>query len=661
MTRPRPHLTAALLLAASAVVFTARAQEEIEVRGSQAGGFSSRADERKALREVTDAASLVEPLAGVHVRRMGGDDSFATLSIRGSSSSQVAVYLAGVPLSGGADPTLDLATLPLWPGSQAKVHRSFSPATLGPGSLGGTLVLDPPRPSSAPGTDIWWGVGSYGVLRTRVGDVHPVGQGLLVTGLSASRSTDDFTYFDPLASTPGHDVFTTRDNAGHAAVSGLVGWTRPFRFGDRAGVLSVTTLAQARKQGLAGSIKAPTPESTLETTRLLGALEVNLDSGMGTWLARMWGRRELTHFRTDARGARLTLDAMEHGDVVVAAGGALGHRWRWDSLRVDASLDGSEERYAPGLYVGGVAPPAATRASVGLGVDAEWRMSTAPACVVGLSGRLDRWRDVAADTRDDNRGTGHVGVELSQGPWTVAMHGGAVARPPSFVERFGNRGIFLGDPALRPESAWVIDGGGRLRGQVGPLRVELELTGFATWAEDLIVFQYVGAYGRAKATNIGRARLLGVEGELRLRGGNFEGRVSYTGLATANFDVCGSTSLSTCVRPALPGRPAHDLVLDLAYAVGPVRVRYGLDLLSGMFADASESVPVPARVLQGMGVRWEVAKGLRLALDVRNLFDVRVATYDGVLGPVRAPIGDAFEYPLPGRTVLGSVRFSTVR
>ena len=41
-----------------------------------------------------DQASLVEPLPGVHVRRYGADDSFTTLSIRGSSSTEVAIVFA---------------------------------------------------------------------------------------------------------------------------------------------------------------------------------------------------------------------------------------------------------------------------------------------------------------------------------------------------------------------------------------------------------------------------------------------------------------------------------------------------------------------------------------------------------------------------------------
>ena len=93
--------------------------EDVHVQGSRAGGFESRAKLDDAPREITDAACLVEPLLGVHVRRLGADDGFATLSIRGSTSNEVAFYLAGVPLPAAADPTVDLSTLPLWPGARA--------------------------------------------------------------------------------------------------------------------------------------------------------------------------------------------------------------------------------------------------------------------------------------------------------------------------------------------------------------------------------------------------------------------------------------------------------------------------------------------------------------------------------------------------------------
>ena len=256
--------------------------DEVVVHGRDAGGFVSRATIEDAPREITDAASLLEPLPGVHVRRLGADDSFATLSIRGTGSTQVAVYLAGVPLTGGADPTLDLSTLPLWPGARARVFRSFAPAALGRGSLGGTLVLDTPSPRAPERTEVWAAAGSFGSRRMRIGDVHGDPDGVrIATGFSASRSDDDFTYLDPAATIlTGHDVYATRGN------SGARGGERPrvrsrSRYARRPAPerSPITTLAQVRKQELPGTITRPSPFQRLDSNRLVSALELTLPGG----------------------------------------------------------------------------------------------------------------------------------------------------------------------------------------------------------------------------------------------------------------------------------------------------------------------------------------------------------------------------------------------
>jgi hypothetical protein len=646
----------AAVLVSSAGTATAQT-EEVSVRGDASGDFSSRADERTSAREVTDAASLVAPMPGVHLRRYGGDDSFTTLSVRGSSSTQVAIVFAGVPLSGGADPSLDLSSLPLWPGAVARVHRTFAPAVLGPGSLGGTLVLDPPRATSPPSTEVWAAAGSLGEARLRVGDVRYVGGGARVaTAVSASRADDSFTYLDPLQSLPGHDVYSTRQNAGHAAVDGLVSWALPVRWSSsNEGSLTVTTLAQSRRQQLPGTVLGPTPFASLDSDRELAVMELTGAVGPGAWSARAWGRREGLRLGDTEESA--AVGPTRADQTITAVGGSAGWRGRpTTSTTIDARLDGSGESYAPGTWAGGAVPPGATRSSAGLGLDAAWRASDA--LTLAASGRLDSWSNVSdGSTTGDLRPTGHIGVEESifEGV-TLAAHGGATARPPSFVELYGDRGAFLGDPGLLPESAWSVDAGARASRRLGPARVAVEIDGFDTWAQDLITFVPVGAYGRAKATNIGLAHLLGVEVDLRAAVGPVELRGSYTGLVTENDSACEAI-VGPCQHPALPGRPANDLVADGIVTFGPASVRAGVDAVTGMVSDLAGSIGVPPRVLASAGLRVAIAPGVRLALDVRNLFDERTGTYAGALGPVREPIGDYYQYPLPGRTILASVRF----
>ncbi len=637
--------------------------DEVRVRGSQASEFTSRAKVEDAPREVTDVASLVEPMPGVHVRRLGADDSFTTLSIRGSSSSQVAVYLAGVPLTGGGDPTVDISTLPLWPGAQARVHRSFAPATLGPGSLGGTLVLEPPGPGARTGSEVWAAAGSFGALRMRAGDVRAFdwgGDARIVTALSASRSDDGFSYYDERSG-----GFVKRENAGHAAVNGLVSVTRPVQWTNASvGSVRFTTIVQARKQQLPGTLSDPTPNALLSTTRLIESMELRgpTGGGAGAWSVAAWGRRDDVALRPDhdqyVPGVTRTQEAS------IAAGASVG--WRGHvhpAVTIDSRAELMGDRFAPGDVEGAAPIAAGARRVLGaLAADGSWRPSRA--WTLGASGRVEGWRDVVlggitpGDDRTEARPTGHLGAELASGDFTFAAHGGAVARSPSYTERFGTRGSFIPNPTLRTESAWTIDAGLRHVTRAGKWRVHSELAGFGTWANDLIVFVAKGQGGRLRGENIGRARVLGVEADLGVRAYGFDVRAVYTGLATTNFGDCDNV-LGGCFRPPLPGRPQHDIVGDVAYTLGPVRVRYGVDAVVGMRADLKGAFPIPARVLHGAGVRVDVphVRGLRVGFDIRNLFDLRVATYSDVLGESKRGIGDSFDYPLPGRTMMLTVRW----
>jgi hypothetical protein len=662
------------------VVAPAAPPETVTVRGgSSAAGFVGHASLEDDPREIVDVGELLESVPGVHVRRQGGEDGLSILSLRGTSSSEAAVVLAGVPLSGGGDPAIDLSTLPLWPGARVRVFRSFTPASLGPGSLGGTLALDPPSPQDPERTLVWVGVGSFGAARMRVGDVRRLGDGpdapRVAVGLSASRATDDFSYYEP-QSRGGES--TDQQNAQHAQVQALASYTLPFHLGTsaREGDVTVTAMAQARRQHLPGTLYLSTPNQVLASDRELASVQASVQEGRGAMYARLWGRREDLRLSDDPVSAQGSLAPSTEDDAIVAAGGALG--WRGapaKGARLDVLLDASGERFMPGDFRGVTAPPGATRSAVGTGFDASYAASAGT--TLAASARLDGRSDTStqAPSRFELRPTAHAGVETIVGPLTLATHGGLLARPASFAELYGDHGSFVGDPKLRTESAVTVDAGGRLAGKTtdrGYWRASgnVDLSVFATWATDLITFVPEGAEGREIATNIGRARILGLELGAQGEVGPFFARIAYTLLATDNLSACASRVTSTitttqgpCDRPPLPGRPSDDLLTDAGVHLGPVRLRYGVDLVSGEYADSIANVPVPARILQSTGASLDVPRvpGLRLAVDVRNLFDVRTGTYPGGFAPTPEPIGDAYLYPLPGRSIIGTIRYETTR
>jgi iron complex outermembrane receptor protein len=664
-----------LMIGMSLIASHASADDDVIVRGSQSAGFSGRSNVETSTREITDAASLIEPLPGVHVRRLGADDSFATLSIRGSSSNEVSIVVAGVPLTDAADPTLDLSSLPLWPDATARVYRSFTPALVGSGSLGGTLVLDPPRAFGNSKSEIYGAVGSFGSARLRVSDTEKIGFGngrdaYVTTALSASRADDDFTYFSPKTLT---DI--ERVNAQHAGVNGLVSVLLPIDWtATSQGALRITTIAQARKQGIPGAAQDPTPLDSVNTSRLIHVVEISGPVKRGSVFARVYGRRDDMQTRTEGDAFAPT----HANDVVIAAGASAGWRTRPTQLLSLATvLDTSAERYAPGQAFGlseNAQEPGASRTLAGIGADLDYRATRS--WTISASARGDVWHDASdgaatagttstpAASGTEAHPTAHLGTEIAVGPVTLAAHGGALARPASFIERYGSRGAFLGDPNLSTETAWTADAGARTRWHFGIFRGSFELDGFSTWADNLITFVPVGANGLLEATNIGRARILGTEADLALFIANFSLHASYTGLLTADESKCTSVVVvGDCDRPQLPGRPATDIVSDLTYQLGPARFRYGVDVVGGMKIDDTGSIPSPTRVLHSAGARVDVPgiRGLRAALDIRNLFDLRTGNYQGALGPIALPIGDSYNYPLPGRSILFSLRYVSER
>jgi hypothetical protein len=305
--------------------------------------------------------------------------------------------------------------------------------------------------------------------------------------------------------------------------------------------------------------------------------------------------------------------------------------------------------------------PSASRLALGAGLDADW--AAARMWKLGASGRLDANADHVTGVLAqafEARSTGHVGSEVQVGPGVLSAHGGAIARPASFVELYGSPGGVIANPSLQGESAWTVDAGGRVALAEGPVHAQADLALFGTWAHDLILFAPKGALDFVQAENIGRARVFGVETSLNAWGYGLDVRAAYTGLATFN-----DSELSTAQGPNPPstplsGRPAHDLVADVGYSLGPARVRYGVDAVIGMYYDNFGGVLIPARVLQSTGVRLEVPgiRGLRVAFEVRNLFDVRTVTYAGFVKPTFFPIGDEYDYPLPGRSFLVTARWT---
>ncbi|MEO7096032.1 MAG: TonB-dependent receptor, partial [Polyangiales bacterium] len=600
-------------------------------------------------RDTPDAAALLEGLPGLRVRRLGVEGGFATVSIRGAASNQIAVSLAGVPLTGAADPSLDQATLPLWPGSTVHAFRTFAPAGLGGGYLGGLVAIDPIAPGKKAHTEVYDAVGSFGALRMRVADVRSFGAGgtadgggwRVATGLSASRIEGGFPYLDPTLG-PGREVDRTRENAGNAQVAGIVQARRDVD----AWTIILTALGQTRRDGVAGNFLRPTTATRLFRERELFAVEARHGDDDGRFLVRVWLRHEHARFE-DALGEQGPRLAGAAHDDVWASGVLLGRSFHvGPRLTLDARLDEQMES-AAGERLAGPTPDR-RRTRFGFSLDATLRATDLLTLVAAA--RADLRRDVPYEgaTTTETLPAAHLGAEHALGEHvTVATHLGFLARPPSFLELLGDGGATEPAPGLQSERALAADLGLRGRGVLGDLRWDGELVGFVSRTKDLIVLTPRGL-GTLRAENVGEASAGGVEASLGLLAGPARLLASYTFLVTRDL-----TSIVASSGQPLPGRPKHDLTLDLSARIAFVTLRYGLDLVSSTALDRQSTLTLPTRSWHSVGANAEVSRGVFVLGEISNLFDQRsgdvIYESSPAVRTVRYPYGDFVGYPIPGR------------
>jgi len=637
------------LVGLAVVMLTARASAEeattLTVTGSSAGSFASRAKEGERPRDTPDTAALLEGLPGIRVRRLGAESSFATVSIRGAASNQIAISFAGVPLTGAADPSIDLATLPLWPGAVARVHRTFAPAHLGGGYLGGIVDLQPMELGTRPSSEVYNAFASFGTYRLRVADTRASILGFRVAaGLSYLRTDSDFMYFDP-----GTQRDARRRNADSAQLAGVVHARRD----EGKWSWLVTLLGTTRHDGIAGPFYRPSIATEMTRNRLLGAVEARRRDDDGRTLARVWARRDGRAFE-DPR-AELGFLAGRASDRIVAFGSALGRSHRFSELAtLDARLDGAFES-STGTRIG---EPAPLRDRLRIGTALDLLVSPGTKTTFALAARADFYNDTGAQVGRERAllPVAHLGFEQQLiDNVSLGAHVGTLARAPSFLELLGDGGLYSGSPGLKSERAYAADLGVRARGGT-TVRWELEAVGFGWQVENLIVVMPVSLRS-LRAENVGSARILGGELSAAASSGPLRAVVSYTRLHTEN-----RSSVASERGAPLPGRPEHDLTTDVTLRFGPFALRYGLDVISSTTLDRSGLNRLPVRTIHGAGARFDL-KGERLVsiiAEVINIFDQRTVSVPYETGGLlqKYPTSDFLGYPLPGRRFTLAVRGS---
>ena len=622
-----------------------------------------------------DVAEVVDTASGTTVQRLGGLGDWAGVSIRGANVRHTQVFLDGVPLNPDGATAVNLSELPLLAFERVEIYRGNAPAAFAAAPIGGVVNLatgDRAEPVSAAAI-------SYGALRTTRltaftalphgppeaprGDTFLAAEGFTTEG-DYSYFADNGTEYNLL-----DDHIRERSNNDKRQLSVHGRWRR----GDDRLRVSLLESFLARDEGVAGHVNNPTSEVRLSTTRSLSVADLDGAAGAVRWRARSWGfiRREILEDPADELGL-----STQHNQNQFDALGGLAHAawapapWIAPSLTISARRDG----YSALDLEADESTLSLSRRSLTGAAAADLRLADER---VGISAVVQGlWLDNRAldfetapdepEVEVDANTLVHLNPRLGVlvTPWErVALKAnvGHYLRPPDLTELFGDRGSIVGNPALLPEEGLQWDVGGRLVLPDGRITGSLDVAHF--WNRTTNLISYIqNSQFTLVPINLEDAWVQGLE---------VAASFDWFGWAETQSNLTRNVSVNLSEDPAygnnqLPRIPTWELYQRSAVTWGErVRAGHTFSYTDGNYWDRTNWYLSTPRAIHGLFVRVKPRDaGPSLELDVLNLTDRTVELVPrNPLEPeddalVVQPLTDFVGYPLPGRTVMVTLRWA---
>ncbi len=141
---------------------------------------------------------LLSEQVGVHLRSFGGLGQLSTISIRGSTSEQVSVYLDGIKINTAQGGAVDFSTIPLGAIERVEVLRGGASSIFGTDAVGGVINIITKRAQAKPAYQFRFSEGSFFTIETEEGFSKTFGKTGLTFNHTHLSSDGDF----PFLSTP---------------------------------------------------------------------------------------------------------------------------------------------------------------------------------------------------------------------------------------------------------------------------------------------------------------------------------------------------------------------------------------------------------------------------------------------------------------------------
>lgn len=602
---------------------------------------------REAFEGKTESlADVIEKEASVQVRQSGGLGSLSTVSLRGSSSEQVLVFLDGILLNDASGGGVDLSSIALADVAAIDIYRGAIPINFGSSSIGGAVNIRTLRAKEGLNASVSGGYGSFNTRKLNGFINHKPGRFDYLISADHLESDNDFRFRNDKATDWNRedDQRENRENAQVEQQNLLV--KSGYDFTDALRVELVNQLF-LKDQGIPDYKNDPLNEAFLDTRRNITTLQLIANDvspaliDTRTRLTYTWKEEEY-----DDRGNHIGLIKQHETYETGRFDADLFVEWMGAGQNVVGVVNVLFENYEQEDHLDHAEPQESDRKMITLGLqDSIYLLDDS--LIVTPSVQYNWIKDAIESTdseseRNENYMTAHLGIVYRPMDWLKFKSNLArYVRQPSFFELFGDRGLFLGNEELEEEKGVNFDIGATAQ-WADPTRwldrFSLTVAYFFTDADDLITRTY-DARGIGQSVNSTGADIWGTEFSVLAEFldcfrvvVNITRQDSETENERASFD---GKQLSGRFENAFHGR------FEVWHAGVTIHVEYNRE--TGMYYDTANTREAPDKKEVSAGISWLVGSWL-IQIEGKNLTDEMFEDFNG--------------FPLPERSLYGSVKYT---
>ncbi len=571
--------------------------------------------------------------SGITVRRAGTEGSFSLISIRGTNPSHTEFFLEGVPISFTPYSSVNMEDLPLQGIGRIEIAKDFVPSEFSTASIGGVINIIIPDKGREFFHYLSGKFSSFKTLSFTGYSIRNLLSHSYFFYLNLFHTDGDFRYRNSNGTpfNPYDDYISKRKNNATNRVDFLGRYTyRP----SSSISLSITANLFSKEQGIAGTDVLQSEKTDLKTERGFIAGEFKLENEkFFLSLQPFTGIQnetfsdpdgEIGIFKEEVKqeflsgGMRVNF-SKKNFKRIQPSFSLLYSGMRWKSIFIKPSSFSFH----------------AIRNEVRLSSDAEFsfskKFSVIPQAVFYFS-KTDGETGILYYFEKKNTSSSYFAFMPSiSGIFKFSSHKiimsfGRYVRIPSFFELFGDRGVWMGNPDLKPEEGikTSVEWNGEFKGFKSSL-------GF--FQRDIVnLISYTqNSQWTFIPENISRAFILGFEGSFELELSPFKTGANYTYLFTEDRG-----KIDYLRGKRLPLQPSHELHYFLNFdLLKNFSIRYEFDLQGDTFLDRANMRKRNLKTEHSIYLTKEIKKGVRIHGYVENILDEKWV--------------DIYSIPLPGR------------